>query len=155
MRFGPTTEIIERFFRALAGLTPEMWREAGERWIALEPPQYGRADRIAMGLIEGLERNGAWVAARLELEHVLDDRRQELRRTRPDHLLSAGLGFNAAQCAIVALLVYDRLPADVLEILYCPFAHVIPFARLLSPGAAGGVTPVLDLAKRRRGSSIE
>jgi hypothetical protein len=153
MRFGPTTAIIERFYEGLGALTPEMWRQAGERWIALEPPQYGRADRIATGLIEGLERNGAWVSARVELEHILDDRRQTLRRTRPDQLLAAGLGFNAAQCAIVALLVYDQLPPDVLEVLYCPFAQVLPFAGLL--GEVPGVTPIGDVARRRSGSPRE
>jgi hypothetical protein len=153
MRFGPTTAIIERFYHGLGTLTPEMWREAGERWIALEPPQYGRADRIATGLIEGLERNGAWVSARVELEHILDDRRQHLRRTRPDQLLAAGLGFNAAQCAIVALLVYDQLPPDVLEVLYCPFGQVLPFASLL--GEVPGVTPIGDAARRRSGASKE
>ena len=153
MRFGPTSEIIERFYQALAALTPESWREAGERWIALEPPQYGRADRIATGLIEGSERNGAWVSARVELEHILDSRRQELRRTRPDQLLAAGLGFNAAQCAIVALLVYDKLPPDVLEVLYCPFERAIPFAGLVGP--IPGVTPILDLNRRRSGTKVD
>ena len=152
-RFGPTSETIERFYQALAALTPEQWREAGERWIALEPPQYGRADRIATGLIEGTERNGAWVSARVELEHLLDGRRQELRRTRPDQLLAAGLGFNAAQCAIVALLVHDRLPPDVLEVLYCPFERLVPFGTLAGP--VPGVTPILDLEKRRRRTRID
>ena len=154
-RFGPTTGIIERFYEGLATLSAESWREAGERWIALEPPQYGRADRIATGLIEGLERNGAWVSARVELEHILDERRQELRRTRPDQLLAAGLGFNAAQCAIVALLVYDQLPPDVLEVLYGPFARVLPFGGLLGDGPAARVTPVIDIARRRSWSSAE
>jgi hypothetical protein len=155
-RFGPTSETIELFYRALPDLQVEGWREAGERWIALEPPQYGRADRIATGLIEGLERNGAWVAARVELEHILDDRRQHLRRTRPDQLLAAGLGFNAAQCAIVALLVHDRLPPDALEVLYCPFEALIPFASITgSTAAPGGPSPVLDLTARLRRSTSE
>lgn len=152
-RFGPTSEILQRFYAGLAGFTPEMWREAGERWIALEPPQYGRADRIATGLIDGLERNGAWVAARVELEQVLDQQRQQLRRTRPDQLLPAGLGFNAAQCAIVALLVQDQIPADILGVLYCPFEPMLPLASIL--GAAGGPSPVLDLTARLRASKKE
>lgn len=149
-RFGPTSDILKRFFEGLAAFTPEMWREAGERWIALEPPQYGRADRIATGLIDGLERNGAWVAARVELEHVLDQQRQQLRRTRPDQLLPAGLGFNAAQCAIVALLVQDKLPVDALDVLYCPFEPMLPLASIC--GASGGPSPVLDLTSRLRTS---
>lgn len=149
-RYGPTSEILKRFYDGLAALTPEQWREAGERWIALEPPQYGRADRIATGLIDGLERNGAWVAARVELEHVLDEQRQTLRRTRPDQLLPAGLGFNAAQCAIVALLVQDQLAADVLDVLYCPFEPMLPLASIR--GEQGGPSPVLDLTARLKAS---
>ena len=152
-RFGPTTAVIERFYQALATLPTELWREAGERWIALEPPQYGRADRVATGLVDGLERNGAWVAARVALEQILDARRQELRRTRPDQLLPAGLGFNAAQCTIVALLVCDQLPPDVLEVLYGPFEVAIPYARIA--GSPVTAPSVLEFPPRRSGQRTE
>lgn len=118
--YGPQTARVRRFLQHAAALPPAEWEEVVRRYrAACAGTQFVEADYHLGAAVEATGRvaaRDALVAPVLRLAEV---------RGGDEAGAEALLG------AALALVVSDRLDADLFEALYAPFAAHVPLARLV------------------------
>jgi hypothetical protein len=118
--YGPQTARVRRFLQQAAALPPAEWEEVVRRYrAACAGTQFVEADYHLGAAVEATGR----VAARDAL--VAPVLRLAEARGGDEAGAEALLG------AALALVVSDRLDADLFEVLYAPFAAHVPLARLV------------------------
>ena len=122
--YGPNTPRVRRFLQRAAALAPEAWARAARRYAELQ----GTAPFIEAdyGLGAAIEASGRGFARDAVVRPVVQ---LAASRGRAGEA-SADDAAEALLAAALALVVIDRLDADLFETLFGPFADAIPLGEL-------------------------
>ena len=126
--YGPNTPAVRRFLQRLAGKPASDCITAARSYIALqETPDFRTADRALGHALESSGRTDARDAIVGPIVQLMSGHAAKL-----DADITGGLTVDdlaeAALAAALGLIVGDVIPAPVLEVLYEPFAAIIPLA---------------------------
>ncbi len=125
--YGPNTAIVRRFLQRLAGKPATDCAAAARVYLSLQgTPPLIAADRAVAKAIEETDRTEARDAVVGPIIQLMNG---HAARVESDPAL-AGVNLDdmaeAALAAALGLIVGDVIAADALEVLYRPYAEMIP-----------------------------
>ena len=125
--YGPNTAAVRRFLQRLAGKPASDCITAARTYLALQgTPELATADRALGHALESSGRTDARDAVVGPIIQLMSGHAEKLDLSGvPGEMTVEDLA-EAALAAALGLIVGDVIPAQMLEILYRPFAEIIP-----------------------------
>ena len=128
--YGPNTPAVRRFLQRLAGRPLSDCIAATRAYRALQgTPDFGAADRALGIAIDRGARTGARDAIVGPIVQLMASHTEGLARVPDAQVESEGLA-EAALAAALALVARDVISAATFDLLYGPFARVIPMSEV-------------------------
>ena len=125
--YGPNTPAVRRFLQRLAGKPASDCIAAARVYLALQgTPELATADRSLGHALETSGRTDARDAVVGPLVQLMSGHADKLVSGSDADGVTVDDMAESALAAALALIVGDVVPAQVLEILYRPFAGIIP-----------------------------
>jgi hypothetical protein len=129
--YGPNTAAVRRFLQRLAGKPAADCVAAARRYVALQgTPAFVAADRALGHALESSGRTDPRDAVVGPIVQLMGGHAERLA-SEPE--LAGVTSDDMAECALaaaLALIVGDVIAGDALEVLYRPFAGIIPIAEV-------------------------
>jgi hypothetical protein len=132
--YGPNTSIVRRFLQRLAGKPASDCAAAARVYLSLQgTPALIAADRAVGQELEGSGRTDARDAVVGPIIQLMSGHATRLASDPSLSGVSLDDMAEAALAAVLGLIVGDILAADALEVLYRPYAGIIPIEEIEGP----------------------
>ena len=125
--YGPNTPVVRRFLQRLAGKPASDCAGAARTYLSLQgTPALTAADRALGDALESHERIEARDAIVGPIIQLMNGHAARLESDPALAEVSLDDMAEAALAAALGLIAGDIIPADALEVLYRPYAGIIP-----------------------------
>jgi hypothetical protein len=129
--YGPNTPAVRRFLQRLAGKPATDCASAARVYLSLQgTPSLRAADRAVGEALESSDRIEARDAVVGPIIQLMNGHAERLETDPALSGLSLDDLAETALAAVLGLIVGDIIPADALEVLYRPFAEIIPIEQV-------------------------
>jgi hypothetical protein len=129
--YGPNTPIVRRFLQRLAGKPASDCASAARAYLSLQgTPALIAADRALGQAVEGSGRTDARDAVVGPIIQLMSGHAARLETDPSLSGVSLDDMAEAALAAVLGLIAGDILAADALEVVYRPYAGVIPIEEI-------------------------
>jgi hypothetical protein len=129
--YGPNTSIVRRFLQRLAGKPASDCAAAARLYLSLQgTPALIAADRALGHALEGSARTDARDAVVGPIIQLMNGHAARLENDPALSGVSLDDMAEAALAAVLGLMVGDIIASDALEVLYRPYAGIIPIEEI-------------------------
>jgi hypothetical protein len=135
--YGPNTAAVRRFLQRLAGKSAADCSGAARAYLSLQAtPELVAADRALGRALESSARTDARDAVVGPIIQLMNGHAAKLDSDAALSGVSLDDMAEAALAAVLGIIVGDLIAGDALEVLYRPFADIIPIEQIEeAPGA--------------------
>ena len=132
--YGPNTPAVRRFLQRLAGKPAADCATAARMYLSLQgTPVLIAADRAVGQAVESSGRTDARDAVVGPIIQLMNGHAGRLESEPALSGVSLDDMAETALAAVLALIVGDIIAADALEVLYRPYAGIIPIEQIEDP----------------------
>jgi hypothetical protein len=129
--YGPNTPAVRRFLQRLAARSAADCATAARAYLGLQgSASFRAADRALGEAIEKSERTDARDAVVGPIVQLVSGHAEKLASDVDAAAVTTDDIAEAALAAALAIMVGDVIPADAFEVLYRPFAGIIPIEEI-------------------------